>query len=60
MTDEAGQGPIGLARAALRFLGCLLSAASLGIGFLMIAFVGDGLHDRIARTHVVRAGARKE
>ncbi len=59
VTDEAGQGPIGLARAALRLLGCLLSAASLGIGFLMVAFVGDGLHDRIAGTHVVRGGARK-
>lgn len=59
VTDDAGQGPIGLARAALRFLGCLLSAASLGIGFLMVAFVGDGLHDRIAGTHVVREGARK-
>src|SRR5258707_963659 len=59
VTDEAGQGPIGLARAALRFLGYLLSAASLGIGFLMVAFVGDGLHDRIAGTHVVRGGARK-
>ena len=59
VTDEAGQAPIGLARAALRFLGYLLSAASLGIGFLMVAFVGDGLHDRIAGTHVVRGGARK-
>jgi uncharacterized RDD family membrane protein YckC len=60
VTDEAGRSPIGLARAALRFLGYLLSAASLGIGFVMIAFGGDGLHDRIARTHVVRAGARTE
>jgi uncharacterized RDD family membrane protein YckC len=60
VTDEAGRSPIGLARAALRFLGYLLSAASLGIGFAMIAFGGDGLHDRIARTHVVRAGARTE
>jgi len=59
VTDEAGQAPIGLARAALRFLGCLLSAASLGVGFLMVAFVGDGLHDRIARTHVLRGSARK-
>jgi uncharacterized RDD family membrane protein YckC len=59
VTDESGQGPIGLGRAALRFLGYLLSAASLGIGFLMVGAVGDGLHDRIARTHVVRGGARK-
>ena len=45
---EDGGGPIGPGRAALRFLGYLLSAASLGVGFLMIAFTGSGLHDRIA------------
>ena len=38
-------------------LGYLLSAACLGIGFLMIAFGGRGLHDRIAGTRVVE-GAR--
>ncbi len=54
VTDEDGGSPIGLGRAALRFLGYLLSAASLGIGFLMIAAGGGGLHDRVARTRVVR------
>jgi uncharacterized RDD family membrane protein YckC len=51
---ESGSGPLGPGRAALRFLGYLLSAASLGVGFLMIAFTGSGLHDRIAGTRVVR------
>jgi len=54
VTDEDDRSPIGLGRAALRFLGYLLSAASLGIGFLMIAAGGGGLHDRVARTRVVR------
>ncbi len=49
-----GECPIGLGRAGLRLLGYLLSAASLGIGFLMIASGGGGLHDRIAGTRVVR------
>ena len=52
--SEDGQRPIGLGRAGLRFLGYLLSLASLGVGFLMIAFTGSGLHDRIAGTRVVR------
>ena len=51
---EDGACPIGLDRAGLRLLGYLLSAASLGIGFLMIASGGRGLHDRIAGTRVVR------
>ena len=54
MEAEDGGGPLGPGRAALRFLGYLLSAASLGVGFLMIAFTGSGLHDRIAGTRVVR------
>jgi uncharacterized RDD family membrane protein YckC len=49
-----GACPIGLDRAGLRLLGYLLSAASLGIGFLMIASGGGGLHDRIAGTRVIR------
>ncbi len=53
---EDGACPIGLGRAGLRLLGYLLSAASLGIGFLMIASGGEGLHDRIAGTRVVRRG----
>jgi uncharacterized RDD family membrane protein YckC len=52
--SEDGRRPIGPGRAALRFFGYLLSAASLGVGFLMIAFTGSGLHDRIAGTRVVR------
>jgi uncharacterized RDD family membrane protein YckC len=52
--SEDGRRPIGLGRAGLRFLGYLLSLASLGVGFLMIAFTGSGLHDRIAGTRVVR------
>jgi uncharacterized RDD family membrane protein YckC len=55
---EDGTCPIGLGRAALRLLGYLLSAASFGIGFLMIASNGDGLHDRIAGTRVVRRSSR--
>ncbi len=56
LTVEAEDGgyPIGPGKAGLRFLGYLLSAASLGVGFLMIAFTGSGLHDRIAGTRVVR------
>ena len=59
VTRDDGTSPIGLGRAALRLLGYLLSAASLGIGFLMIALAEDGLHDRVAGTRVVRGGPRK-
>jgi uncharacterized RDD family membrane protein YckC len=55
---EDGSSPIPLASALRRALGYLLSAASLGIGFLMVIFGGRGLHDRIASTRVVR-GARR-
>ncbi|OFV88954.1 MAG: hypothetical protein A2V74_08580 [Acidobacteria bacterium RBG_16_70_10] len=51
---EDGTWPIGLGRAALRAFGYLLSVASLGIGFLVIAVSGEGLHDRVAGTRVVR------
>jgi uncharacterized RDD family membrane protein YckC len=53
---EAGDGsyPIGVSRAAMRTLGYLISAGILGIGFLMIALTGAGLHDRLADTRVVR------
>jgi uncharacterized RDD family membrane protein YckC len=51
---EDGSEPIGLSRAAVRVLGYLLSGLTLGIGFLMIAFGGSGLHDRVAGTRVVR------
>jgi uncharacterized RDD family membrane protein YckC len=51
---EDGSVPIGLSRAAIRVLGYLLSGFLLGIGFLMIALSGAGLHDRLAGTRVVR------
>jgi pSer/pThr/pTyr-binding forkhead associated (FHA) protein/uncharacterized RDD family membrane protein YckC len=53
---EDGTEPIGLSRAAIRVLGYILSGLILGIGFLMIALGGAGLHDRIAGTRVVRRG----
>jgi uncharacterized RDD family membrane protein YckC len=51
---EDGTEPIGLSRATVRVLGYMLSGLILGIGFLMIAFGGAGLHDRMAGTRVVR------
>jgi uncharacterized RDD family membrane protein YckC len=55
---EDGVSPLPLGRAALRVFGYLLSAASLGVGFLMVAFQGSGLHDRIASTRVVKGTRR--
>jgi uncharacterized RDD family membrane protein YckC len=55
---EAGASPIPLGAAALRVFGYVLSAASLGIGFLMVAFGGSGLHDRVAGTRVVKGTPR--
>jgi len=55
---EDGTSPLPLGRAALRAFGYLLSAASLGIGFLMVALTGSGLHDRVSSTRVVK-GARR-
>jgi uncharacterized RDD family membrane protein YckC len=49
-----GASPIGAARALVRLLGCVASGLLLGLGFLMIAFTGEGLHDKIAGTRVVR------
>jgi uncharacterized RDD family membrane protein YckC len=49
-----GTMPIGVGRALLRLMGYALSFMLLGIGFLMIAFGGYGLHDRLASTRVVR------
>jgi uncharacterized RDD family membrane protein YckC len=51
---EDGAFPIGTGKALARVLGYVLSGAVLGIGFLMIAFAGYGLHDRVAGTRVVR------
>jgi uncharacterized RDD family membrane protein YckC len=53
---EDGTTPIGMSRATLRVLGYAASGLLLGIGFLMIAFGGTALHDRIAGTRVVRRG----
>jgi uncharacterized RDD family membrane protein YckC len=52
-----GSYPIGVPRATVRFLGYLVSGALLGGGFLLIALDGNGLHDRIAGTRVVRRKA---
>jgi uncharacterized RDD family membrane protein YckC len=49
-----GSFPIGLPRASARFLGYLLSGALIGGGFLLILLDGNGLHDRLAGTRVVR------
>jgi uncharacterized RDD family membrane protein YckC len=51
---DDGTEPIGIARATIRVLGYLLSVLTLGFGFLMIAFAGHGLHDKLAGTRVVR------
>jgi uncharacterized RDD family membrane protein YckC len=51
---DDGSFPIGVSRATVRLLGYVLSGALFGIGFLMIAFGGSGLHDRVAGTRVVR------
>jgi uncharacterized RDD family membrane protein YckC len=51
---EDGTEPVGAARAAVRLFGYLVSAALLGAGFVMVAFGGRGLHDRIAGTRVVK------
>jgi len=51
---EDGAYPIGVPRASMRLLGYILSGALFGIGFLMIALGGSGLHDRLAGTRVVR------
>jgi uncharacterized RDD family membrane protein YckC len=53
---DDGAAPIGMSRATLRVLGYVASGLLLGVGFLMIAFGGTALHDRIAGTRVVRRG----
>jgi uncharacterized RDD family membrane protein YckC len=54
---EDGRSPIGIGCASLRVFGYLLGLASLGVGFLMVAF-GGGLHDRVAGTRVVTGPRR--
>ena len=53
--------PLDLRFAFIRFLGCLLSVASLGIGFIILAFDShkQSLHDRIADTYVVKLPVRQ-
>lgn len=47
---------IGIPMAILRYIGKILSAIILGIGYLMIAWDSkkQGLHDKIAKTYVVK------
>lgn len=52
-----GAFPIGLKRASLRLLGYALSGAALGLGFVVIVFGATSVHDRLARTLVVRRAA---
>ncbi|HLG30040.1 MAG TPA: RDD family protein [Candidatus Brocadiales bacterium] len=46
---------IGIPMAILRYIGKILSAVILGIGYIMIAFTEkkQGLHDKIAKTYVI-------
>lgn len=53
-----GRFPVGMPRAFLRLLGYLMSAAALGLGFVVILFGATSLHDRVARTVVVRERPR--
>ena len=52
-------GPLSLGIVVLRYIGYLLSALTLGVGYLMVAFRADrrGLHDLVAGTRVVRINA---
>jgi uncharacterized RDD family membrane protein YckC len=52
-----GHFPVGVKRAGLRLLGYLLSGAALGLGFVVILFGATSLHDRLARTVVVKERA---
>jgi uncharacterized RDD family membrane protein YckC len=54
--DVYGEPP-SVARAALRTLGYLASAATLGLGFVWVGFDAEkrGLHDWIAGTYVIRS-----
>jgi uncharacterized RDD family membrane protein YckC len=52
--SDDGRSPIGAGRAFVRLLGYAASALPVGLGFVLIPFTGDGLHDKIAGTRVVR------
>jgi uncharacterized RDD family membrane protein YckC len=55
---KANGEPLDLGTAFVRYLGYFVSAITLGIGFLLIAFTSEkrGLHDYIAGTMVVHGG----
>jgi len=57
---EDGQ-VIGIPIAILRYIGKILSGVILGIGYLMIAWDAkkQGLHDKIAKTFVIKTVERK-
>lgn len=57
VTNEEG-ARIGFAEANVRYWSKILSAILLCIGFLMVGFTArkQGLHDKIARTLVIKAG----
>jgi uncharacterized RDD family membrane protein YckC len=52
--------PVSFGQALLRYLGYIVSAVVLSVGFLWIAFDGkrQGWHDKIARTYVVDSDAK--
>lgn len=54
--DLDGRPGVGPLRAARRLLGCLLSAAAVGLGFLRVGLAADrrGWHDHLAGTYVAR------
>jgi len=54
ITDEHGNR-IGAGTAAVRYIGYIINAITVGIGFIMIGFTEKkrGLHDMIASTQVV-------
>ena len=53
--DQTGRAP-SMGKAFLRLVGYIVNGFTFYIGFLMIAFTADkrGLHDMIAKTHVVK------
>lgn len=59
--DLDGRPGVAPGRALARFLGCLLSLATLGVGFLRAALAADhrALHDHLAGTYVARLEDRR-
>jgi uncharacterized RDD family membrane protein YckC len=54
-----GEGPLTVGRALMRVVALIASALPAGLGLLPVAFDGErrGLHDRVAKTRVVRTEA---